>query len=634
MPPMTKWNAVRLSRRQALITGGGALSMAALGPLGRGPARAQSPATLWQHGTALIGEPRYPPDFPHFDYVNPDAPKGGTVRLATVGGFDTFNIVISKGSPAPAVALIYDTLMATAFDEPSSMYGLLAEALTYPEDFSWVKYRLRPGARWHDGAPVTPEDVVWSFETWKSLDPQSTFYYSHVSSAEVTGEHEITFTFDQAGNRELPHIVGQLIVLPKHWWEGTDASGKKRDITSGTLEPPLGSGPYRIGSFTAQRTITFVRVDDYWGKDLPVNVGQHNFDEIRFDIYRDTTVLLEAFKGDQYDWRMENSAKNWATGYDSPAVHDKRIILETFPDHGRGVMQAFVVNLRRPKFADARVRQALNYAFNFEEMNQAIFYGQYKRINSYFAGTELACSGLPEGKELEILESVRELVPSDVFTKPYQNPVAGDPQKERENLRIAHDLLQQAGWTIEGRRLVSASTGEPFTIEYLTNNPDFERVILRYRANLQRLGLEVSVRTVDTSQYINRVRTFDFDMINYVWAESLSPGNEQREHWGSQAADREGSRNVAGIKDEAVDRLIDRVIYATDRDDLVAATRALDRVLLWNHFVIPQWYLDAVRTARWDRFGRPRTMPEIVTPAFPQIWWWDKERAARTGGRT
>lgn len=585
----------------------------------------------WRHGTALTGEPKYPEGFAHFDYVNPDAPKGGIVRLGSQGGFDTFNPILdASGTVAGGLSYLYDTLMTPSYDELniSAEYGLLAEAVKYPADFSRVTYRLRPEARWNDGEPVTPEDVVWSFQKSIENNANQRFYYSHVAKAEVTGEHEVTFTFDAPGNRELPHIMGQLQVMPKHWWEGKDANGRQREISRSTLEPPLGSGPYRIKSFVAGRTVTYERVPDYWAKDLNVNVGTYNFDQIRFDEFRDSTVLMEAFKGDQYDWRTESSAKNWATEYKFPAVQQGKVVVETFPDKASGVMQAFVPNLRLAKFADQRVRMALNYAWDFDGIKDSIFFGQYKRIDSYFAGTELASSGLPEGLELQILESVRDKVPPEVFTTAYTNPRSDSPEAKRDNLRKAFELLKAAGYELKGTKLVNAKTGEPFTIEMLTYDPSQERYMLPFQQDLAKIGITMTLRSVDTPQYIERLRKRDFEMIVGVWGESLSPGNEQRGYWGSAAADQANSRNYAGIKDAGVDALIDKVVYAKTREELVAATKALDRVLLWHHFMVPQFYTDVYRTARWDRFGHPENIP-IYTPGFPDIWWWDEAKAAK-----
>ncbi|WP_127088755.1 extracellular solute-binding protein [Aquabacter cavernae] len=593
------------------------------------PAAAPAASAPFRFATSLMGQPKYPPDFKHFDYVNPNAPKGGLVRFAESGTFDSFNAIVPRGAVSAGIGLIYDTLTTQSRDEVATAYGLIAEGLSYPEDFSSVTYRLRADARWHDGKPITPEDVVWSFDVITKNSPGQAFYYRHVKDVQKTGEREVTFTFDQGGNRELPQIVGEMLVLPKHWWTGTDGAGKARDITQGTLEPPLGSGAYRIKSFVPGRSVSYERVKDYWAKDLPVNVGANNFDDIRYEYFRDDTVELEAFKADQYDFRVETSAKNWATAYDFPAKADGRVILETFENKASGVMQAFVPNLRRAKFQDQRVRRALNYALDFESMNHTLFFDQYTRINSYFSGTELASSGLPTGMELEILNTVKDKVPPEVFTKPFTNPVNKAEDGRRANLRAASELLKQAGYQVKGKQLVDAK-GEPFTIEILINSPPFERVALFYKPGLERLGIAVSVRMVDSSQYINRVRARDFDMIIAAWGQSLSPGNEQRDSWGSESAKREGSRNYAGIANPAVDALIDKVIYARSREELVASTQALDRVLLWNDYVVPAWTLRYTRTARWDRFSRPETLPRY-SYEFPTIWWWDAAKAAKVG---
>jgi microcin C transport system substrate-binding protein len=626
---------VKLSRRTLLRSGAAAiLAPTVVEPIGlHDVARANE--TEWRHGLSLFGQLKYPNGFKRFDYVNPEAPKAGTVRLGGFGTFDNFNMVVSgvKGTLAAAITEVYDTLMVPALDEVSTEYGLLAEAVTHPADFSYVIYRLRPEAKWHDGKPVTPEDVIFSLDAFKTNSPMFSGYYRHVVKAEKTGEREITFRFDGPGNRELPQIVGQLTVLPKHWWGGTDASGKKRDVAATTLEPPLGCGAYRIKDFVPGRTIAYERVKDYWGRDLNVNIGRDNFDELRYEYFRDSTVALEAFKGDVIDWRTENSAKNWATAYDFPAVKDKRVVLEEFPNRASGRMQGFVLNTRRAKFQDPRVRLALNYAFDFEEMNKQLFYGQYQRINSYFEGTELACSGLPQGQELEILETVRDKVPPDVFAKPFKNPVGGTPENVRANLREAMRLLKEGGYEVRNQKMVNAKTGEPFSIEFLTYDPSSERFILFYQPSLERLGITVSIRTVDEAQYVNRERNWDYDSTTEVWGQSLSPGNEQRDYWGSAAADRIGSRNYAGIKNPAVDALIERIIFAKDRAELVATTRALDRVLLWNHYVVPQFTYNKTRAARWDRFSRPEKLPEYGAAAFPTVWWWDAERATKTGSR-
>lgn len=586
--------------------------------------------TPWRHALSLMGDIKYPPGFKHFSYVNPNAPKGGLLRLGVDGTFDSFNHIITRGTAAAGISTIYDTLMTGSMDEVATEYGLIAESVRYPADYSTVTYRLNKNARWHDGKPITPEDVIWTFEMLKEHNPQRRYYYQHVVKAEKTGERDVTFTFDQPGNRELPQIVGQIAPMPKHWWTGKDAQGNVRNIANGTLEPPLGSSAYKVKSFVSGRTIVYERVKDYWAASLPAKVGQDNFDEIRYEYFRDETVELEAFKADQFDFRMENIAKNWATGYDVPAVKDKRLLLETFPDRARGVMQGFILNLRREKFSDPRVRLALNYAMNFENMNRNFFFGQYERISSYFSGTELAFSGLPQGKELEILESVRDKVPPEVFTTEYKNPVFNSQDSIRSNLRQAAKLLREAGYEVRGGKLVHAKTGEPFTIEFLIASPSFDRVILFYGEDLKRLGIQFTVRQVDASQYQNRVRSRDFDAIVSGWGQSLSPGNEQYEYFGSASADRQGSSNYAGIKNEAVDALIKRVVFAKDREELIAATRAMDRVLMWNHYVVPMWTISVSRIARWDRFGKPDKLPEYSI-GFPDIWWFDKDRAAKVG---
>lgn len=602
------------------------------------PANAQSGAgeLAWRHALSLFGDVKYPADFKRFDYVNPDAPKGGVARQILIGTFDNLNIAVSgvKGSLAGAVRLIYESLMTPSLDEVSTEYGALAEAASHPDDFSFVIYRLRPQAKWHDGKPVTADDVIFSLDAFKKYDPMASAYYRHVVKAEKVGDREVKFVFDMPGNRELPQIVGQLTILPQHWWEGTDSRGRKRDISATTLEIPLGSGPYRLKEFVAGRSVTLERAKDYWGRDFAANVGRNNFDELRYEYFRDPTVALEAFKGDQVDWRTENSAKFWATAYDFPAVAEKRVLKEEFPNRSSGTMQAFALNIRRDKFRDPRVRRALNFAFDFEEMNKQIFFDQYKRISSYFDGTELASSGLPQGKELEILETVRAEVSPEVFTKVYTNPVGGSPEAVRENLREGLRLLKEAGYEVRDRKLTDGKTGKPFELELLSAEPTMERVMLFFKPSLERLGITVSVRTIDPTQYENRLRSWDFDVVVSSWGQSLSPGNEQREFWGSQAADMAGSRNIIGIKNPAIDKLIERVIFAKDRADLVAATMALDRVLLWNHYVVPQWNYPKVRTARWDRFGRPSELPKYGLSAFPAIWWYDAEKAARIGKRS
>jgi microcin C transport system substrate-binding protein len=588
-------------------------------------------ATTWTHGISLLGGLKYPDGFRHFDYVNAMAPKGGSVRLAAIGTYDSFNMVVAgvKGNLVEGIELIYDSLMMLSLDEVASEYGLIAEAASYPDDFSWVRFRLREGARWHDQQAILPEDVIYSLDVFKRLHPQLASYYRHVVHTETVGDREVQFRFDVPGIRELPQIIGQLTVLPRHWWEGSDQQGHKRDIGETTLERPLGSGAYRIKAFEPGQFVVYELVPDYWARDLPVNVGTANFREVRYDYFRDPGVAFEAFKAGALDWRIENAAKNWATGYNFPAVKDRRVVLEEFPIRSIGIMQAFAFNIRRAKFADPRVRRAFNFAFDFEKVNQELFYGAYTRIASYFDGTELASSGLPSGRELALLENIRNEVPEEVFTTPYWNPVNGNNEATRRNLLEAARLLQAAGYEVKDLVLVDPKSGRQMKVEFLIGDTDLQRIILFYQPALERLGIDVTVRQVDDVQYVNRLREWDFDIVVANWEQSLTPGNEQRDDWGSRAADEPGSRNIIGIKNKAVDALIDRIIFADTRENLVAAAKSLDRVLLWNHYVVPQWNFAKVRTARWDRFARPDPLPKYGLSGFPLLWWWDVERAAK-----
>ncbi|WP_350149598.1 extracellular solute-binding protein [Roseitalea porphyridii] len=597
----------------------GALALAA-------PAAQAEPE--WKHASALVGEPQYPPDFPHFDYVNVDAPKGGTLRLSETGSFDTLNPILPKGEAATGLGLVYESLTTSSLDEISADYGLLAEALRYPDDYAWVEYRLREGARWHDGEPVTADDVVWSFNQLVELNPTQRFYYQHVVGAEAVDARTVRFTFDELNNKELPHIVGQVLVMPEHWWTGTDAQGNQRDIAASTLEPPLGSGPYRITDVSPGSTVTFSRVDDYWGVEVPVNVGKFNFGEISYTYFRDRDVEFQAFKAGEFDYWSENEAKRWATAYDFPAVEEGRIKREVLENEyrTRGILVGFVPNLRREMFQDRRVRRALNMAFDFETLNETIFFDQYERVDSFFYGTPLAHEGVPEGRELEILEQVRDQVPPEVFEGEYVNPVAGDQQALRANLREAVGLFREAGYELRDGRMVDAETGEPFEFELLLNGPIIERVALPYAEDLRKIGVTMNVRSVEPSQFVTRLRARDFDMIYSGWAQSLSPGNEQFDYFGSRAADREASRNFGGIADPAVDALIEEVVFAEDRDRLIDATRALDRVLMANQYVIPSYTARNSRIAYWNRFDHPDPLP-TYSIGFPTIWWYDTEKA-------
>jgi microcin C transport system substrate-binding protein len=584
------------------------------------------------HAFSLIGEPRYPADFAHFDYVNPDAPKGGLVRMSDIGSFDSLNPVLYKGETAGGLGLVVESLMGDSLDESSTSYGLIAEWAAYPADYSSVTFHLRKEARWHDGTPITPEDVIYSLEVNKAANPRMGLYYKNVSRAEATGDNEVTFYFDVKNNRELPMIMGQLTVLPKHYWTGKDASGVQRDPMKTTLEPPLGSGPYRIKQVTPGRSIAYERVADYWGKDLPVNKGQWNYDEVRFDYYRDETVAFESFKAGNLDYWQEASAKNWATAYDFSAVRDGFIKRQEVAIKRTQPMQCFVLNLRRSQFADARVRQAFNLAFDFEWNNKNLFYGQYARVGSYFQNSELAAPAeLPQGRELEILNEVKDAVPPEVFTDVHRNPVNNTPDDMRGNLRKAVELLKAAGWEIKDGALTNVKTGQQMKVEFLLVSPLFERIVQPYLRNLEKLGIKGTIRMVDSAQYAQRLNVFDYDVVVANFAQSDSPGNEQRDFWGTEAAGREGSQNLIGLKDPAIDRLVDHVIFAKDRAELIAATHALDRVLQWNELVVPQWFSPNVRIAYWNRYGQPKVLPGL-TPAFLQVWWFDQTLADRLPG--
>ncbi|MCP5420693.1 MAG: ABC transporter substrate-binding protein [Gammaproteobacteria bacterium] len=587
------------------------------------PAFAGEPQPM--HGVAMHGDLKYGPDFTHFEYADPNAPKGGEVRLAAVGGFDSFNPYIVKGQPAAGLGFLFESLMTSSADEAFSEYGLIAESIEMPDDRSWVIFNLRPQARFHDGSAITADDVIFSFDILKTKGrPLFRFYYANVEKVEKLAEQRVKFTFAPGENRELALIIGQLPILSKQYWEG-------RDFDATTLEPPIGSGPYRIKQFETGRFVVYELDENYWGKDLPVNRGIYNFGRMRYDYYRDTTVALEAFKAGAYDLRPETSAKDWATAYDFPAVRNGLVKTERFPHQMPSGMQGFAYNLRRPLFQDDRVRQALAYAFDFEWSNRNLFYGQYTRTRSYFDNSELASRGLPSKEELVVLEPLRAQIPPEVFTETYAPPVSDSPEGLRANLRKALDLLQAAGWVFKDRKLVNGQTGQPFEFEILLNQPNWERITLPFTRNLERLGINTHVRTVDSAQYENRLNNFDYDMIVDVWGQSLSPGNEQREFWGSHAADAPGSRNTVGIKNPAIDQLIESVIAAPDRQALLTCVHAMDRVLLWNHYVIPHWHIPYERLAFWDKFGRPALIP--MQGVQINAWWVDPAKAATLGER-
>lgn len=572
------------------------------------------------HAIAMHGTPKYGPDFSHFDYVNPSAPKGGAIVNEATGTYDSFNPFILKGVAASGIGLLYDSLMSSSSDEAFTKYASLAESVILPEDRSWVAFNINPKARWHDGEPIKPEDVIWTFNTLRGKGhPFYQAYYGDVKSVEKTGPRQVTFRFPR-GNRELPLIVAEISILPKHYWES-------RDFTKTTLEPPLGSGAYKVKSFEAGRSIAYERVVDYWGQDLPVHKGQSNIDEIRYEYYRDREVATEAFKSGAFDLRAENSAKRWATSFDFPALTAGHVVKALIPHERPTGMQGFIFNIRKPFFGNPDVRRAIAYAWDFEWANKTIMYGAYTRTNSYFSNSELSSErGLPVGEELAVLKKFKDKLPEEVFTKTYQAPTTDGSGNTRGNLRTALKLLRGAGWKVTDGKLINPK-GEPLAFELLLAQPSLEKLALPLQQNLKRLGIEMSIRSVDVAQYQARTDSFDFDMIIGGIGQSLSPGNEQRDFWHSSKADIQGSRNLIGISDPVVDALVEMVIQAPDRDSLIARTRALDRVLLWGHYLVPHFHLRASRLIHWNKFGRPKVVAKYSN-GYPTTWWIDPEKQA------
>ncbi len=579
------------------------------------------------HALSLVGEPKMGPDYKQFGWVNPNAPKGGRVRQYADGSFDSLNPWPVQGQAASGIGFLTESLFKSSPDEASAEYAYIAEWASFPADYSSCTVSLRPEARWHDGKPITVDDVLFSLDALKRVSPQYASYFADVEKAEKTGEREVTFRFKVKNNRELPHIVTQLPILPKHWWEGKTASGEPRDIAKSSLEVPLGSGPYKVKSLVSGREIVYERVADHWAKDLPLLKGQYNFDELQIIYFRERIAAFESFKAGALDYWIESSAKAWAVDFAFPAV-ERGLVKKLSPARKRVTpMQGYYMNLRRPLFQDVRVRKAMNLAFDFEWANKNLFYGLYTRTNSYFDNSELAAKGLPQGRELEILNEVKDKIPAEVFTTEWKNPVSTSPEEARRNLSEAVKLLAAAGYTAKNGVLTNAA-GKPLEIEILLNSPAFERVLQPYKSTLEKIGVKANIRIVDSAQYERRERDFDFDMTIHVIAQSESPGNEQRSYWGSAMAKKSGSQNILGVADPAIDHLIEKVVFATDRADLVAATRALDRVLLWNHFVVPNWSRNEDWIAMWDQYAGPKVAPERQN-AFLQTWWWDEAAAQK-----
>jgi microcin C transport system substrate-binding protein len=580
-------------------------------------------AEEFRHGLSVFGDLKYPADFKHFDYVNPDAPKGG--RFSTYGGplnsFDSFNPFILKGDAASGLSMLFDTLMERSGDEPDAMYGLIAREVAVAKDSNSVTFRLRPEAKFSDGTAVTAEDVAFSFDTLKAKGhPSYRIMMRDVTKAEVLDPHTIRFVFTGELTRDLPSIVAGLPVLSKAYYT-------KHEFDQTTLEAPLGSGPYLIADFRPGAQITYKRRDDYWAKDLPINRGTSNFDEIRFEYYRDRTAALEGFKAGVYDFREEFTARDWSTGYEVPAMRDGRMKKIVLPDANPSGAQGFFFNTRRAKFADPRVRKALDYAFDYEFTNKNLFYGLYQRTNSYFENSDMKAEGLPSPAELALLEPFKDKLPKAVFEEPYNSPVSDGSGTDRKLLREAARLLDEAGCKMKDRVRVCPN-GEVLEIEFLIYEGTFERVIAPYIKNLQAIGVPASIRRVDSAQYQRRVKAFDFDVVTSRFVMRLTPGNEMRNYWASENANVEGSVNLAGIKDPVVDALLDKVVEAKSRDELVAATRAIDRVLRAGHYWVPQWYKASHHIAYWDKFSGPETKPKYSRGA-PDTWWYDAEKAAK-----
>jgi microcin C transport system substrate-binding protein len=577
-----------------------------------------------RHGLSAFGDLKYPADFTHFGWVNPDAPKGG--RIATIGTgalttFDSFNGFILKGDAAQGLELLFDSLMTRATDEPDAVYGLVASSAELAADGKSVTFRLRPEAKFADGSPLTADDVVFTFTTLKEKGhPSYRVLLRDVVEAQAPDPATVRYLFTGTQIRDLPLTVASLPVLSKAYYA-------TRDFEQTSLDPPLGSGPYKLGDFKQGTFVNYRRRPDYWAKDLPVTRGRFNFDEVRYEYYRDRTAALESFKAGAYDLREEFTSRDWATGYDVPAVRQGRIVLLTLPDENPSGAQGFFLNTRRPKLADARVRKALDYAFDFEWTNKNIFYGLYKRTESFFENSEMKATGKPSAAELALLEPFRAQLPAEVFESPYTAPVSDGSGQDRKLLREATRLLSEAGYEVKGGKLVDAR-GETLSLEFLITDPVSERILLPYVKNLEALGIAASVRRIDPAQYERRVKAFDFDVVTTRYVLRLTPGTEMRNFWSSEAAKTEGSFNLAGISQPAVDALIAKAVEAKSREELLTATRALDRVLRAGHYWVPQWYKAAHNIAYWDKFQRPAQKPRYDRGILDS-WWYDADKAAK-----
>ena len=607
---------MKLSRRRFVQASAiaAASSMAPFSPL-IAPAAAQE-AT---HGLSLFGDLKYGPEFAHFDYAEPNAPKGGVLHLATVDTFSTLNPFTLKGVSAAGAGLPFESLLEGSADEADSAYGLIAAGVALAPDRRSVRFLLRPEARWHDGTPITARDVAFSFEILTTEGhPAFANQLAGVDRVETAGEHDVTFHFADPDNRKLPLIVGGLSIVSGDYY-------REHAFGETTMEPPLGSGPYRVAKVDPGRSVTYGRVADYWGAQLPNNAGRFNFDTIVYDYYRDRTVLVEALKAGEYDLHEEFTSKVWATQYDIAAVEEGWLIKDVLKDNTPSGVQAFFFNTRLPQFQNRRVREAFAYAFDFEWLNKNQFYGIYDRMASYFENSELAARGLPSEAELALLEPHRGAVPDEVFTTEFVPPSTDGSGNNRSNLRAARALLKEAGWVTRDGALVNEATGEPMTVEFLYFEPTFERIYAIFARSLERLGVGVTLRLVDGAQYEERLKTHDFEITTIRFVFSLSPGAELNSYFASSTVDQIGSFNIPGIKDPVVDALVAEVAAATDRDSLIAAASALDRVLLWGHYMVPQWYKGAHHLVYWNKFDRPALKPRYARGII-DTWWFDREK--------
>ena len=569
------------------------------------------------HGIAMHGKPKYEESFTHLDYVNPNASKGGVVRFGSYGSFDNLNRVAFKGSKAAGLGYVNDTLMRRVWDEAFSLYGLIAEFVEMPEDRSSVTFYLNPKATFHDGSPITRDDVLFSLETFQTKGtPNQKKTYGKVVSTELIGNHGIKMVFVNNEDKELPLIVaGFLPIIPKKYYENID-------VTKTFLDIPLGSGPYTIENLDPGRQIKYKRVENYWAKDLPVNKGLYNFDTIIYDYYKDSNVLVEAFKVGEYDFRREYNVKRWLSEYDFKAVDSGEVILKEMNNDRPVGMNGLVMNTRKNIFNNRNVRLALSYAYDHEWINKTIYQNAYVRTDSFFDNSPLSSSGLPSDAELKLLNPWRDQIPSEVFTETFTPPKTDGSGNARENLLQAKEILQEEGWIIKNDKLTK--NGKEFKFEFLIVSPSDEKIALAYQSNLKKLGITMEVRTVDSSQYQARLLNYDFDMIKRYWGVSLSPGNEQQFYWGSEVGKKDGSRNYPGINSPAVDALIEKLISAKNREELTTAIHALDRVLLWGHYVVPLYHSNKDRIAYWDFFEYPEKIP--LYGIVIESWWVNKDK--------